>query len=118
MQDNTPAESAPQLANPLLDFSGMPRFADIKPEHVEPAIRGLIDENRALIERLTATRAAEIAAQRAAQFAGHRRGLAAGDAHALERKTRRLAQAVAATGQGHGGQQGEGSAAVHVRPPR
>jgi oligopeptidase A len=44
--------SAP--ANPLLDFSAMPRFADIKPEHVEPAIRGLIDENRALIERLTA----------------------------------------------------------------
>ena len=42
------------VANPLLDFSGMPRFADIKPEHVEPAIRGLIDENRALIERLTA----------------------------------------------------------------
>lgn len=42
------------VANPLLDFSGMPRFADIKPAHVEPAIRGLIDENRALIERLTA----------------------------------------------------------------
>ena len=41
-------------ANPLLDFAGMPRFADIRPEHVEPAIRGLIDENRALIERLTA----------------------------------------------------------------
>ena len=40
------------VASPLLDFSGMPRFADIKPEHVEPAIRGLIDENRALIERL------------------------------------------------------------------
>lgn len=41
-------------ANPLLDFSAMPRFEDIKPEHVEPAIRSLIDENRALIERLTA----------------------------------------------------------------
>ncbi|WP_341645704.1 M3 family metallopeptidase [Thauera sp. SDU_THAU2] len=42
------------VANPLLDFSGMPRFADIKPEHVKPAIEHLIDENRRLIERLTA----------------------------------------------------------------
>ena len=25
--------------NPLLDFSGLPRFADIRPEHVAPAIR-------------------------------------------------------------------------------
>ena len=54
MQDNTPVQTASQPPNPLLDFSGMPRFADIRPEHVEPAIRGLIDENRALIERLTA----------------------------------------------------------------
>ncbi|MHB1372841.1 MAG: M3 family metallopeptidase [Thauera sp.] len=45
---------ADTASNPLLDFNGMPRFADIEPEHVEPAIRGLIDENRALIERLTA----------------------------------------------------------------
>ncbi len=45
---NTPA------TNPLLDFSGLPRFADIRPEHVAPAIRSLLDENRALIERLTA----------------------------------------------------------------
>ena len=42
------------VANPLLDFSGMPRFADIKPEDVKPAIEQLIDENRRLIERLTA----------------------------------------------------------------
>ena len=27
-----------QLANPLLDFSGLPRFAEIKPEHVAPAV--------------------------------------------------------------------------------
>ncbi|MFN6961928.1 MAG: oligopeptidase A, partial [Rhodocyclaceae bacterium] len=38
--------------NPLLDFSGLPRFADIRPEHVAPAIRQLIDEYRALLERL------------------------------------------------------------------
>ena len=39
-------------ANPLLDFSGLPRFADIKPEHVTPAIEQLLAENRALIARL------------------------------------------------------------------
>ncbi len=40
--------------NPLLDFSGLPRFAEIKPEHVAPAIEQLLDENRALISRLLA----------------------------------------------------------------
>jgi oligopeptidase A len=39
-------------ANPLLDFSGLPRFAEIKPEHVAPAIEQLLAENRALISRL------------------------------------------------------------------
>src|SRR4030067_3510218 len=38
--------------NPLLDFSGLPRFAEIKPEHVSPAIGQLLAENRALIARL------------------------------------------------------------------
>jgi oligopeptidase A len=38
--------------NPLLDFSGLPRFTEIKPEHVAPAIEQLLDENRALISRL------------------------------------------------------------------
>ena len=38
--------------NPLLDFVGLPRFAEIKPEHVAPAIEQLLAENRALIERL------------------------------------------------------------------
>ncbi len=38
--------------NPLLDFSGLPRFAEIKPEHVAPAIDQLLAENRALIARL------------------------------------------------------------------
>ena len=32
--------------NPLLDFSSLPRFADVLPEHVEPAIAQLIAEAR------------------------------------------------------------------------
>jgi oligopeptidase A len=40
--------------NPLLDFSDLPRFGDIHPEHVAPAIRSLLAEYGALIERLTA----------------------------------------------------------------
>lgn len=40
--------------NPLLDFSGLPRFADFRPEFVAPAIDTLLAENRALIETLTA----------------------------------------------------------------
>ena len=38
--------------NPLLDFSGLPRFADIQPVHVTPAVDQLLAENRALIDRL------------------------------------------------------------------
>ncbi|MBI5750662.1 MAG: M3 family metallopeptidase [Hydrogenophilales bacterium] len=40
--------------NPLLDFSGLPRFAEIKPEHVSPAIEQLLVGNRALVSTLTA----------------------------------------------------------------
>ncbi|MFO7188481.1 MAG: M3 family metallopeptidase [Pseudomonadota bacterium] len=40
--------------NPLLDFSGLPRFAAIRPEHVTPAVDALLEQNRALIARLTA----------------------------------------------------------------
>jgi len=40
--------------NPLLDFSGLPRYGLIRAEHVEPAIDQLLAENRALIARLTA----------------------------------------------------------------
>jgi len=38
--------------NPLLDFSGLPRFDAVAPEHVTPAICQLLDENRSLIVRL------------------------------------------------------------------
>ncbi|HEY8888079.1 MAG TPA: M3 family metallopeptidase [Gallionella sp.] len=40
--------------NPLLDFTGLPRFAEIKPEHVAPAIDQLLAENRALVAHLLA----------------------------------------------------------------
>jgi oligopeptidase A len=39
--------------NPLLDFSSLPRFDTIAPEHVRPAITELLESGRALVERLT-----------------------------------------------------------------
>jgi len=42
------------MNNPLLDFSGLPRFPDITPAHVTPAVEQLIAENRALVEKLVA----------------------------------------------------------------
>ncbi|WP_293761819.1 M3 family metallopeptidase [uncultured Aquitalea sp.] len=40
--------------NPLLDFSGLPRFADITPEHISPAIAELLAEARKAVAQLTA----------------------------------------------------------------
>ncbi|MEN3029910.1 M3 family metallopeptidase [Chromobacterium amazonense] len=40
--------------NPLLDFSGLPRFEEIRPEHIGPAIDVLLEEARATVARLTA----------------------------------------------------------------
>ncbi|MBX9895478.1 MAG: M3 family metallopeptidase [Nitrosomonas sp.] len=39
------------MSNPLLDFSGLPRFAEIKNEHITPALEALLAENREVIER-------------------------------------------------------------------
>jgi len=39
--------------NPLLDFSGLPRFDAIEPAHVTPAIGVLLQEARAVIDRVT-----------------------------------------------------------------
>ena len=39
--------------NPLLDFTDLPRFDLIQPEHVKPAITQLLADGRALIDRLT-----------------------------------------------------------------
>jgi oligopeptidase A len=38
--------------NPLLDFSGLPRFADVLPQHVNPAIEQLIAEARVAVTRV------------------------------------------------------------------
>ena len=40
-------------ANPLLDFSDLPRFDLVQPEHVKPAIESLLSSGRELIVRLT-----------------------------------------------------------------
>ncbi|MBA5638129.1 M3 family metallopeptidase [Duganella sp. LX20W] len=40
--------------NPLLDFSGLPRFDAIKPEHVTPAIADLLERCRAVVAQLEA----------------------------------------------------------------
>ena len=45
-------------ANPLLDFSALPRFADIRPTHVAPAIDTLIAEARATVARVVADESA------------------------------------------------------------
>jgi oligopeptidase A len=37
--------------NPLLDFSALPRFADIRPEQVTPAVNQLLAECRAAVEK-------------------------------------------------------------------
>jgi oligopeptidase A len=39
--------------NPLLDFSGLPRYGSIRPEHVAPAIDQLLEQNRAVIAGLS-----------------------------------------------------------------
>jgi oligopeptidase A len=49
--------------NPLLDFSGLPRFAEFKPEYVTPAIDQLLAEARAAVQR---AEAADTAAEWAA----------------------------------------------------
>jgi oligopeptidase A len=42
------------MTNPLLDFSSLPRFADVRPEHVAPAIDQLLAEGHTAIDRLVA----------------------------------------------------------------
>jgi oligopeptidase A len=38
--------------NPLLDFSGLPRFDAIKPEHVTSAVDVLLQENRSVVDAM------------------------------------------------------------------
>ena len=46
------------MTNPLLDFSGLPRFQAIRPEHVGPAVDELVAQGQATIERLAAQESA------------------------------------------------------------
>jgi oligopeptidase A len=41
-----------ESTNPLLDFSGLPRYGVVRPEHVSPAVDVLVAENRELVARL------------------------------------------------------------------
>src|SRR6201997_14235 len=43
---------APPMDNPLLGQDPLPRFVQIRPEHVEPAVRELLERNRARIGEL------------------------------------------------------------------
>jgi oligopeptidase A len=47
-----PLTAAP--ANPLLDFGALPRYAEVEPAQIAPAITQLLTEARAALERVTA----------------------------------------------------------------
>ena len=40
------------VSNPLLDFSGLPHFEDVNTTDVTPAIEALLDENKAVLEKI------------------------------------------------------------------
>ncbi len=40
------------IASPLLDFSDLPRFSEIRAEQVTPAMTSLLEENRAVVQQL------------------------------------------------------------------
>jgi oligopeptidase A len=46
------SNSSLHASNPLLHFAGLPKFDEVKPEHVSPAVDSLITEGRALVEQL------------------------------------------------------------------
>jgi oligopeptidase A len=52
--DTSDASGKPQESNPLLDFSGLPRFGEIRPEHVTPALDVLLASAKAAIGRAVA----------------------------------------------------------------
>ena len=43
------------MSNPLLDFDSLPRFSQIRPSHVEPAIDTLLAQNREQVQKLLET---------------------------------------------------------------
>jgi oligopeptidase A len=44
-----------EVSNPLLDCHDLPSFSQIRPEHVEPAVRRVLDDNRARLEQILAS---------------------------------------------------------------
>ena len=46
------------MSNPLLHFTGLPKFNEIKPGHVSPALDALLGEGRTLIEALATSQEA------------------------------------------------------------
>ncbi len=42
------------MTNPLLADSGLPRFSEIRPEHIQPAVEQVLADNRAAIAEITA----------------------------------------------------------------
>lgn len=40
------------IDNPLLDFSGLPRFAEIRTEHITPAVERLLADGRAVVDKV------------------------------------------------------------------
>jgi len=54
MSDSFPSpDERVQAENPLLDFSGLPRFGQIRPEHITPALDVLLAKAQAAIDRAT-----------------------------------------------------------------
>ncbi|MGN6667572.1 MAG: M3 family metallopeptidase [Trinickia sp.] len=51
--DSSPATGTQQGENPLLDFSGLPRFGEIRPEHITPALDTLLAKAQAAIDHAT-----------------------------------------------------------------
>jgi oligopeptidase A len=50
----TPTTAPTTTSNPLIDFSDLPDFGAIKPEHVTPAIDLLLEQSRAVVAQLEA----------------------------------------------------------------
>lgn len=40
------------MTNPLLDFSGLPRFSDIRTEHITPAVKELLARGRSIVKKV------------------------------------------------------------------
>ena len=66
------------MSNPLLDTSSLPRFNELAPEQVVPALSELIAEHRQKLEALLDANQAEAKAERAALEAASKKAKAGG----------------------------------------